>query len=70
MEFPRELGKQLDDFVYKLDAEDCVIDRHIAIREVARLLICLAHDEYYNNIDAFDKKYSDISDACRTFMGM
>ena len=70
MELPSELFKQLDDFVYKLDIEHCVIDRHIAIREVARLLICLAYDEYYNQIDAFDKKYSDISDACRHFMGM
>ena len=70
MELPNELCKQLDDFVYKLDAENCVIDRHIAIREVARLLICLTYDEYYNQIDAFDKKYRDISDACQTFIGM
>ena len=70
MELPSELCKQLDDFVYKLDAENCVIDRHIAIREVARLLICLTYDEYYNKIDAFDKKYRDISDACQTFIKM
>ena len=70
MELPSELCKQLDDFVYKLDAENCVIDRHIAIREVARLLICLMYDEYYNQIDAFDKKYSDINDTCRHFMRM
>ena len=70
MELQSELCKQLDDFVYKLDAENCVIDRHIAIREVARLLICLTYDEYYNKIDAFDKKYRDISDACQTFIKM
>lgn len=67
MELPINLLKELDEFVRKLDESDCVLDRHIAIREAARLLISLTHDEYYAQIDAFDQKYSIIACACETF---
>ena len=67
MELPIDLLNELDKFVCILDETDCILDRHIAIREAARLLISLTHDEYYNVTDPFDKKYSDISDACQHF---
>ena len=70
MELPIDLLTKLDEFVSKLDENDCVLDRHVAIREVARLLISLTHDEYYNVTDPFDKKYRDISEACQSFVEM
>lgn len=70
MELPINVLRELDAFVNKLDETDCILDRHIAIREAARLLICLTHDEHYNDTDAFDEKYSIIATACRTFTGV
>ena len=70
MELPMDLLNELDKFVCALDETDCSLDRHIAIRDVARLLIYLTHDEYYDIVDAFDKKYSDIADVCQHFTGM
>lgn len=64
------LLNELDKFVCVLDETDCYLDRHIAIREAARLLINLMHDEYYNVTNPFDKKYSDITDVCQHFTGM
>ena len=68
MELPIDLLKQIDEFVAKLDDDYVVLPRHIAIREAARLLVCLTHDEYYGKIDAFDKSYDAIADACRAFV--
>lgn len=70
MELPMDLLNELDKFVCVLDETDCSLDRHIAIRETARLLMSLTHDEYYNVTDPFDKKYSDIADVCQHFTGM
>ena len=70
MELPIDLLTKLDEFVSKLDENDCVLDRHIAIRETARLLISLTHDEHYDVIDAYVEKYRDITDACQHFMEM
>ena len=70
MELPIDLLKDLDEFVGKLDEDDCFSDRHVAIRETARLLISLTHEEHYSINDAFDKRYRDIADACQHFMGM
>lgn len=67
MKFPISLLRELDEFVSTLDEENCSTDRQIAIREAARLLICLTHDEHYAQIDAFDQKYSIIACACETF---
>lgn len=67
MELPIELLDELDAFVCKLDETDCVLDRHVAIREVARLLIHLTHDEYYNITDPFDESYDAIATACLNF---
>ena len=68
MELPIDLLKDLDVFVGKLDEDDCFSDRHVAIRETARLLISLTHDEHYGINDAFDKKYCTIAGACRAFV--
>ena len=68
MELPIKTLRELDEFVSKLDELDCILSRHIAIREVARLLICLTHDEHYNVVDPFDKKYNVIANACQTFL--
>lgn len=70
MELPINALRELDAFVSKLDETDCILDRHVAIREAARLLICLTHDEHYGNTDAFDKKYSDIAETCQHFTEM
>ena len=70
MELPIDLLKELDEFVGKLDEDDCFSDRHVAIRETARLLISLTHEEHYSINDAFDKRYRDIADVCQHFMGM
>ena len=70
MNLPIYLLKDLDVFVGKLDEDDCYTDRQVAIRETARLLISLTHDEHYDVIDASSKKYRDITDACQHFMGM
>ena len=70
MELPIDLLKDLDVFVGKLDEDDCFSDRHVAIRETARLLISLTHDEHYDVIDAYVEKYRDIADACQHFMEM
>lgn len=70
MELPIDLLNELDKFVCILDETDCSLDRHIAIREAARLLISVTHDEYYNVANPFDKKYSDIAEACQHFTGM
>ena len=67
MEFSKTLLNELEELVSKLD-EHCVLDRHIAIREAARLLICLANEEHYNDTDAFDQSYSIIADACQSFV--
>ena len=40
----------------------------IAIREAARLLICLANEEHYNDTDAFDQSYGIIAGACQAFV--
>lgn len=68
MELPINALREFNEFVSKLDELDCVLSRHIAIREVARLLICLTHDEHYNVVDPFDKKYDIIANACQTFV--
>ena len=68
MELPMDLLNELDKFVCVLDETDCSLDRHIAIRETARLLISLTHDEYYNVTDPFDKKYTDIANVCQSFV--
>lgn len=68
MKFPISLFRELDEFVSTLDEEGCYSGRHLAIREAARLLISLAHDEYYDVVNAFDKKYDDIANACRKFV--
>ena len=68
MKFPISLLRKLDEFVGTLDEEDCYSDRHIAIREAARLLIYLTHDEYYDVVNTFDIKYNDIADVCRKFV--
>ena len=67
MELPIELLRELDEFVGRLDEMDCVLDRHVAIREAARLLIHLTHDEYYSIVDPFDESYSVIASACLAF---
>lgn len=68
MKFPISLLRELDEFVGTLDEEGCYSNRHIAIKDAARLLIYLAHDEYYDIVNAFDKKYDDIANACRKFV--
>lgn len=70
MELPIDLLKDLDVFVGKLDEDDCYTDRQVAIRETARLLISLTHDEYYDVNYPFGKKYRNITDACQHFTGM
>ena len=67
MELPINTLRELDEFIGRLDEMDCVLDRHVAIREAARLLIHLTHNEYYNIIDPFDKRYRDIATACLAF---
>ena len=67
MEFSNTLLSELEELVSKLD-EHCVLDRHIAIKEAARLLICLTHEEHYNDTDAFDQSYSVIAGACQAFV--
>lgn len=69
MKFPISLFRELDEFVGTLDEEGCYSGRHLAIRETALLLISLAHDEYYDVVNAFDKKYDDIAAVCRKFVG-
>ena len=68
MELPINTIRELNEFVSKLDESDCILSRHIAIREAARLLICLTHDEQYNVVNPFDKKYDIIANACQTFV--
>ena len=68
MKLPIELLKQIDEYVRELDNDGCFTDRQVAIREAARLLIYLTHDEHYAQIDAFDQKYSVIACACETFV--
>lgn len=63
MELPINALSELNE-----DELDCILSRHIAIREAARLLICLTHDEHYNVVDPFDKKYDVIANACQTFL--
>ena len=67
MKLPVKLLTQIDEYVNELDNEYSLTDRQIAIREAARLLICLTHDEHYAQIDAFDQKYSSIACVCETF---
>ena len=68
MKLPIELLKQIDDYINELDNEIGLTYRQVAIREAARLLVCLAHDEHYAQTDAFDQSYDNIADACRTFV--
>ena len=70
MKFPISLFRELDEFVSTLDEEGCYSGRHLAIRETARLLISLTHDEHYGINDGFDKRYRDIADACQHFIEM
>ena len=67
MKLPINTLRDLDAFVGKLDETDCHTDREVAIREVARLLIYITHDEYYSIIDPFDESYSTIATACLAF---
>lgn len=67
MEFSKTLLNELEELVSKLD-EHCILDRHVAIKEAARLLICLTNEEYYNDIDAFDQSYTLIANACQNFV--
>ena len=68
MELPIDILKELDEFVGKLDESDCVIDRHVAIRETARLLISLTHDEHYGINDGFDNRCRGVSRAWQHFV--
>ena len=68
MKLPIELLKQIDKYVNELDNEFSLTDRQVAIREAARLLVYLTHDEHYAQTDAFDQSYADIADACRAFV--
>lgn len=67
MKLPIELLTQIDEYVSELDNEYSLTDRQVAIREAARLLVYLTHDEYYAQTDAFDQRYSVIACACETF---
>ena len=68
MELPIKTLRELDEYVGKLDNELGLTDRQIAIREAARLLVYLTHDEHYAQTDAFDQSYCVIADACRAFI--
>lgn len=68
MKLPIELLKQIDEYVNELDNECGLTDRQVAIKEAARLLVSLTHDEHYGNTDAFDQSYSTIACACQTFV--
>ena len=67
MEFSNTLLSELEELVRKLD-ENCILDRHLAIKEAARLLLYLAHEEYHANISVFDQSYSIIAGSCRAFI--
>lgn len=68
MELPIKTLNELDEYVGKLDNEFGLTDRQIAIREAARLLVYLTHDEHYAQTNAFDQSYCAIAGACRAFV--
>lgn len=68
MKLPIEFLKQIDKYVNELDNEFSLTNRQIAIKEAARLLAYLTHDEHYAQTNAFDQSYADIADACRAFV--
>lgn len=68
MNLPINTLKELDSFVQELDKEYNLTERETAIREIARALISVTHDEYYDNTDSDDKSYCVIADACRSFV--
>lgn len=63
MKLPIELLKQIDDFVGELNNQPGLTAREEAIREAARLLVSLTHDEYYGRVAARNH-YHCIAMAC------
>lgn len=68
MQLPIRTLEMLDEMVKRMDKDDHLTDREIAIREIARALINATHDEHYNNTDSYDESYCVIASACRTFV--
>ena len=66
MNLPLSIFRELDNFVTELDNSNLTLPRHLAIREAARFLISLTHEEHYDEIDASADCYKVIIDTlCR-----
>ena len=68
MELPIDVLEKVDEFVGKLDEESHLTFRQQAIRDVARLLVYLTHDEFYNTSDIPNLKYLELSEKCTDFI--
>lgn len=68
MELPIDVLKKIDTFVGQLDEESHLTSRQEAIRETARLLVYLTHDEFYGDDNLSVSDYLDISKMCTDFM--
>lgn len=61
MNLPIDALKQIDDFVQKCNEQSYLTPRQRAIRETAKLLVFLTHDEHLNNTDT-PCKYTDVEE--------
>lgn len=65
MELPIDVLEKVNDFVGQLDEECHLTSRQHAIRETARLLVFLTHDEFYGDDCLTMKKYDEITKMCQ-----
>ena len=68
MELLIDVLEKVNNFVAQLDEECHLTARQQAIREAARLLIYLTHDEFYNSNDTTSIDYLDIAEKCTAFV--
>ena len=64
MELPIDVLEKVNDFVGQLDEEGHLTARQEAIRETARLLILLTHDEFYGDDSLTTERYEEITEMC------
>lgn len=64
MKLPINVLEQINNFVGQLDEEDHLTPRQEAIRETARLLVFLTHDEFYSDDCLSMERYEEITKMC------
>lgn len=68
MKLPIDVLEKVNAFVEQLDGESHLTSRQEAIKEAARLLVLLTHDEFYGDDNLSTTDYLSISEMCANFI--